>query len=145
MSESGISGGRADTGQGAARPGQTSDQQERESRFTNPQVASSEAARSGGCLPPEPLEVSEPVDVVAWLRALPMGTVLLDRSRRGWQVRIWHEHTHCYDVESPREFEALLMAGSEEAYDLRDDDDAAMVAGEGPWQVAWMPPVGSAS
>lgn len=95
----------------------------------------------------EPLEVTEPVDVVAWLRALPHGTVLLDGRTppRAWQKRTWHEHTHCYDVESPVEFEALVMAGSEEAYDLRDDDDAAMVAGEGPWQVAWMPPVGGAS
>lgn len=92
---------------------------------------------------PEPVEVTDPLDVVAWLRALPVGTVLLDEKQvppRAWQKRPWHEHTHCYDRPSPLEFEALVMAGSEEAYDLRDDDDTAMVAAEGPFRVLYMPP-----
>jgi len=94
---------------------------------------------------PEAAEVAEPLDAVAWLRALPMGTVLLDEHvpPRAWQKRLWHEHTHCYDRPSPIEFEALVMAGSEEAYDLRDDDDTALVAGEGPFQVLYMPPGGA--
>jgi hypothetical protein len=92
---------------------------------------------------PEPLEITEPVDVVAWLRALPLGTVLLDGKGRAWQKRLWHEHTYCYDIESPVEFPALVMAGSEEAYDLRDDDDTAIAAGEGPFDVLHLPTVGA--
>ena len=94
----------------------------------------------------DPVEVTEPVDVVAWLRALPHGTVLIDgrTPARAWQKRAWHKYSHCWDVRDPIEFSALLMVGSEEAYDLADDDDAAAVAHEGPW-VAWMPPVGGTS
>lgn len=90
----------------------------------------------------EPAELTEPVDVVAWLRALPVGTVLLARgdshTPRAWQVRMWLEPTPPWEPK-PREFAALLMCGSGEAYELADDDDMAMIAAEGPFQLLWTP------
>jgi hypothetical protein len=91
----------------------------------------------------DPAELTEPVDVVAWLRALSVGTVLLDEHEppRAWQVRPWCEYAHRAD---PREFAALVMAGSEEAYELGDEQDVRMVAAEGPFQVLYVPPEGGA-
>lgn len=79
--------------------------------------------------------------VVAWLRALPVWTVLLGAGESGrpraWQVRPHWEYAGA--VVSPGEFTALVMAGSDEAYDVGDDDDMAMVAAEGPFRVLWTP------
>lgn len=85
----------------------------------------------------EPLEVTEPTDVVAWLRALPVGTVLLAEGAHGmpraWQVRpLWDERRS-----------GLMLAGSEEVYQVADDDDMSVVAGEGPFRVLWTPGGGS--
>lgn len=93
---------------------------------------------------PEPTELTEPTDVVAWLRALPVGTVLLglrDPERpRAWQVRPWYEY---HGTGGGSEFTALVMCGSEEAYEVADDDDMATLAAEGPFRVLWTPGGGS--
>lgn len=90
----------------------------------------------------EPVELAEPVDVVAWLRALPLYAVLLDgrdpERPRCWQVRPWYEYAHC-GFADPREFVALVMTGSEEAYELADDEDMGIVAADGPFRVLWTP------
>lgn len=93
----------------------------------------------------DPVELTGPVDVVAWLRALPVGAVLLDGREppRVWQVRLRYSEYH--ERLAEREFMALVMGGSEEFYELGDDEDAALVAAEGPFRVLWMPPVGSVS
>ncbi len=93
---------------------------------------------------PEPTELSEPVDVVAWLRALPLDTVLLDSHTppRAWQVRPWVEYSYGH-LTAPREFTALVMAGSEQAYELADDEDAVIAAGEGPFRVLHRPQGGA--
>jgi hypothetical protein len=91
--------------------------------------------------PADPVELTEPVDVVAWLRALPRWTVLLSTRDPGrprcWQVRPWYEYR---GAGGGSEFTALVMAGSEEAYELGDDEDAAQVAAEAPFRVLWTPP-----
>jgi hypothetical protein len=90
----------------------------------------------------DPAELTEPLDVVAWLRALSVGTVLLDGREppRVWQVRLRCSDYH--DRLQEREFAALVMGGSEEFYELGDDEDAGMVAAEGPFRVLYVPPEG---
>lgn len=90
---------------------------------------------------PDPVELTDPVDVIAWLRAIPLWTVLIEDGDRprAWQKRPWREATPCYRHESAVEIIAMVLAGSEEAYDLADDDDAAMVAENGPFHPVWMP------
>lgn len=92
----------------------------------------------------DPAELTQPVDVVAWLRALPVGAVLLSTREperpRAWQVRPWHRYCGAHTRD---EFTALVMAGSEEAYDVGDDEDAAMAAEEAPFRVLWTPEGGA--
>lgn len=92
----------------------------------------------------EPTELTEPVDVIAWLRALPVWTVLLslhDPQRpRCWQVRPWYEY---HGTGGGSDFTELVMAGSEEAYEMDDDEDMALVAAEAPFQLLWTPGGGS--
>lgn len=88
----------------------------------------------------EPVELAEPVDVVAQLRALPVWTVLLSTREperpRCWQIRPWYEY---HGAHGGTEFTALVMCGSEEAYELGDDEDVVSVAHEGPFRVLWTP------
>lgn len=79
-------------------------------------------------------------DLTAWLRGLPIGTVLLDVDGDAWQVRRLSE----YD-KSDRQFVAIQMVGSEGPWDRDDDDDMAELAVSAPFTVLYMPPVGGAS
>jgi hypothetical protein len=82
---------------------------------------------------PDPVEVTEPVDVVAWLRALPVGTVLLSADRVAWQVRA---------DGGPADVVYSATGG----YFYRGDEpEMTELANEGPFLVLWMPPGGGAS
>lgn len=75
---------------------------------------------------PEPVELTEPVDVVAWLRALPVGTVLLDRDRDAWQLVGINELTF------------MCVDGSLTA-DVDSDYQMAAMSEYAPFLVLWTP------
>jgi len=77
---------------------------------------------------PEPVELTDPLDVIAWLRALPDGTVLLDRRGRAWQLHI-----------SPARGRIFVRAGSTSPYSPERTADMAIVAAYAPFRVLWRP------
>lgn len=77
----------------------------------------------------EPVELTEPVDVVAWLRALPVGTVLLDGRGRAWQLR----------AQRTTGRSTFLLTGSTSPYRLAAIADMRAVAKSAPFRVLWTP------
>lgn len=87
----------------------------------------------------DPVELTEPVEVVAWLRALPPQAVLLSNAESG-RPYVWQVRAAGYLGETGLGTRAVvLMIGSEEMFELTDDDDAATLAAEAPFRVLWMP------
>lgn len=82
---------------------------------------------------PDPVELTDPVDVVAWLRALPVGTVLLDREQRAWQLRQWSWSSERGHVANW----AWYGANTHLAYNVPNGLTA--FAAERPFRVLWMP------
>lgn len=85
----------------------------------------------------EPTELTEPVDVIAWLRALPVGTVLLDSGADAWQC------TRVPPDEGGGEGFTAFRCVPEEYLLCEVDEQQHMVymARFAPFRVLWTPPV----
>jgi hypothetical protein len=79
--------------------------------------------------------------LIAWFRALPAGTVLVDDNGHAWQVceRLVHSHDGTPMGEPTRH---LFMITMEAPYGLADDEDLESVIESAPFTVVHMPPVG---
>lgn len=77
----------------------------------------------------DPAELTEPLDVVAWLRALPVGTVLLDSGSVAWQLRLF-----------ARNLSAVPADGWGESHNLAREDHARDMARHAPFRLLWTPP-----
>ncbi len=86
---------------------------------------------------PEPAEVTEPLDVVAWLRALPVGTVLLDSDGDAWQLTAqtnwWGEFDHA----------AFMCIDNVIRARLDDETMLSSLAEWAPFRVLYVPPGGA--
>ncbi len=76
---------------------------------------------------PEPVELTDPVDVIAWLRALPVGAVLLDKDGDAWQL--------CKGL-LPTAFQRI---GGTYDYPVQYDEYMNRVARDAPFRVLWRP------
>lgn len=77
------------------------------------------------------VELTEPVDVVAWLRALPVGTVLLDSSCEAWQSGYMESHY--------ASVVAFHCVGDDYAFRIDSAVDMATMAAFRPFRVLWTP------
>lgn len=82
---------------------------------------------------PEPVELTEPTDVVAWLRALPVGTVLLDSSTDAWKLASFPT------AQGAAPFVAFECTNDDYRYRLDDAVDMATMAAWRPFRVLWTP------
>lgn len=69
---------------------------------------------------------TEPGELVPWLRALPVGTVLLDKHQRAWQVGRTGRRASC-----------LMLVNFASPFLLDNDSDMAQVCHSGPFRVLW--------
>lgn len=78
-------------------------------------------------VPDEGLSPTDPAALVPWLRALPVGTVLLDARERAWQLRIQR-------MSAPPTF---LLTGSTSPYRLGRPADMHSMVKHAPFRVLW--------
>lgn len=92
----------------------------------------------------EPVELSEPVDVVAWLRALPVGAVLLDKDGMAWQLHVLGRGPGRLSTDPDRTAFHCAVDGSPPRWRAVDEDMRQM-ARWAPFRVLWpLPPGGVA-
>ena len=75
--------------------------------------------------PDESLSPTDPVRLVPWLRALPIGTILLDKYGDAWQVRNLGLH--------PR----ISCVAGQKGYYLGNDHGMREMAEWAPYRIAW--------
>jgi hypothetical protein len=85
--------------------------------------------------PVEPVELTDPVDVVAWLRALPFGAVLRDGAGDAWQLNEFEGE--------PDSVLAWLCVGDDHRFWLSSATDMATMAAWRPFTVLYLPPGGA--
>ncbi len=86
----------------------------------------------------EPSELTDPVDVVAWLRALTPGTVLLDNMGDAWQL---NENSTGHSDS----FLAWNCTTDSHVFRLDSATDMATMAAWRPFRVLWTLPGGDGS
>lgn len=86
-------------------------------------------------VPDDSLSPTDPGELVAWLRALPLDTILRDERGEAWKFTEYPGRPLSRPVTRP--FQAFACTGEDELYLVRDEGDMAKLAGFGPFRLIW--------
>jgi hypothetical protein len=77
-------------------------------------------------VPDESLSPSDPAELVAWLRALPAGAILIDKSGNAWQLR-----------QTSGDQAYIRCVAGQKGYYLSDDYGMNEMAEWAPYRLVW--------
>lgn len=81
-------------------------------------------------------------ELAAWLRALPMLTILVDDAFCAWQLRDYIDVDDKGEIKGVVRAAYVIASSGDEPFLLDDDEDMASIIESAPFTVVYMPPVG---
>lgn len=85
-------------------------------------------------VPDTSLSPTNPAELITWLRDRPVGTVLLDKDERAWQLRQW---SFASDRGHVANWSWYGANARHEAYDRFNETRLLLLAEHGPFRVIW--------